>query len=86
MASFRAIEEGVNFDRQTSNGLSAAFDYQGHSLSAMDHFHNTDYVMIATVPTKGQRTLYSRLGDWFAWACLMGVVLLAVLPQLQRRS
>ena len=49
MASFRAIEQGVNFDRQTSDGLSAAFDYQGRSLSAMDHFHNTDYVMIADV-------------------------------------
>lgn len=67
MASFRAIEQGVNLIRQTSQGLSAAFDYQGRRLAAMDHYQTTDYTMISQVPTRGVRTIYSRLGDWFAW-------------------
>jgi len=69
MASFRAIEEGVNLVRHTSQGLSAAFDYQGRRLSAMDDYRTSDYVLVSEIPTKGVRTIYSRLGDWFAWLC-----------------
>ncbi|HVN82031.1 MAG TPA: nitrilase-related carbon-nitrogen hydrolase [Terriglobia bacterium] len=74
MASFRAIEQGFNLIRHTSHGLSAAFDYQGRRLAAMDHFSATDYVMISEIPSKGVRTLYGKLGDWFAWACLAGLL------------
>jgi apolipoprotein N-acyltransferase len=81
MASFRAIEQGVNLVRQTSQGLSAAFDYQGRRLSSMDHYHTADYVLVSEVPTRGVRTVYSRLRDWFAWMCtaaLLGLVLRSV--------
>jgi apolipoprotein N-acyltransferase len=71
MASFRAIEQGVNLVRQTSQGLSAAYDYEGHRLSAMDHYQTSDYDMVSEVPIRGVRTIYSRLGDWFAWLCLI---------------
>lgn len=76
MVSFRTIEQGVNLIRQTSQGLSAAFDYQGRRLAAMDHYQTTDYVMISEVPTRGVRTIYSRFGDWFAWLCALGLLLL----------
>lgn len=76
MASFRAIEQGFNLIRQTSQGLSAAFDYQGRRLAAMDYYQARDEDMVSQVPTKGVRTIYSRLGDWFAWACLAELVLL----------
>ena len=76
MASFRAIEQGVNLVRHTSNGLSAAYDYQGHQLSAMDHYQTSEYAMVSEVPTRGVRTIYSRLGDWFAWLCLATLLLL----------
>jgi len=78
MVSFRAIEQGFNLVRQTSQGLSAAFDYQGRRLAAMDHYQTTDYAMVSHVPATGVRTIYSRLGDWFAWVCLAGLVLLTV--------
>jgi apolipoprotein N-acyltransferase len=77
MASFRALEQGVNLVRQTSGGLSAAFDYQGRVLAAMDHYQTDDHVMIAQVPTAGVRTFYSRTGDWFAWFCCGTVLVLA---------
>ena len=86
MASFRAIEQGVNLDRHTSDGLSAAFDYEGRVLSAMDHFHSGDYTMIADVPTKGVRTIYSRWGDWFAWLNVAGLIGLAARGFLARRK
>ncbi len=79
MASFRGIEQGFNLIRQTSQGLSAAFDYQGRRLAAMDHYQTTDYAMVAQVPTRGARTIYAMLGDWFAWLCLVGLACLTVL-------
>jgi apolipoprotein N-acyltransferase len=79
MASFRAIEQGVNLVRQTSQGLSAAFDYQGRRLSAMDDYHTSDSVLISEVPTRGVRTIYGRFGDWFAWLSVAALAVLILL-------
>ena len=76
MASFRAIEQGFNMVRHTSDGLSAAFDYQGRQIASMDHYVTSDRVLVAQVPTRGARTLYTMLGDWLGWACLAGLAIL----------
>src|SRR6185312_7389799 len=78
MASLRAIEEGTSVVHQASHGLSAAFDYQGNRLAAVDYFRSDGASMIADVPTRGVRTLYSRLGDWFAWLCCVALVALII--------
>lgn len=78
MASLRAIEEGASIVHQASHGLSAAFDYQGNRVAAVDYFRSAGGTMIADVPTHGARTLYSRLGDWFAWACIVALLSLIV--------
>ena len=70
MASFRAIEQGVNLVRQTSNGRSAAYDYEGHVLAEADDFRARDRTMVAQVPIHGVRTVYARIGDLFAWAAI----------------
>lgn len=75
MASFRAIEQGFNLVRQASGGLSAAYDYQGRRLAAMDEYQAKEYTLISEVPAKGVSTIYSRLGDWFAWLCLAAVTM-----------
>ncbi len=67
MASFRALEQGVNVIHQASHGLSAAYDYEGNQLAALDYFQSDDPTMVTAVPTRGARTFYSRWGDWFAW-------------------
>jgi apolipoprotein N-acyltransferase len=85
MASFRAIEQGFNLVRHTSQGLSAAFDYQGRQLASMDHYLTTDRVLVAQVPTRGTRTVYAFLGDWFAWACLAGLAGVVTLGIKSRR-
>jgi apolipoprotein N-acyltransferase len=86
MASFRAIEQGVNLIRQTSRGMSSAYDYQGRRLAAMDHFQTADYAMISQIPTKGVHTIYSRLGNWFALACLAELMLLVILSLRGKRD
>jgi apolipoprotein N-acyltransferase len=86
MASFRAVEEGVNLDRQTSHGLSAAFDYQGRTLAAMDYYHSKDHAMVAYLPTRGVWTVYSRFGDWFAWLNIALALVLTIAAFRQRKS
>ena len=86
MASFRAIEQGFNLIRQTSKGLSAAFDYQGRRLAAMDHYQTSDYAMVSQVPISGVRTVYSGLGDWFAWVCIVGLVALRILSLRRKHA
>ena len=78
MASFRAIEQGVNLVRQTSKGLSAAYDYQGRTLAEMDHYRAGDHALVAQVPTRGVRTLYAIFGDWAGWGSLALLALLTV--------
>lgn len=72
MAVFRAVENGFSMVRQTGEGLSIAVDYQGRILAAMDHFTSDNHVMIAEVPTEGTFTVYSWIGDLFAWICVVG--------------
>jgi apolipoprotein N-acyltransferase len=74
MATFRAIENGFSLVRPTSHGFSAAADYQGRVLGLTDYFTSEDPVMIAYVPIKGVTTIYSRIGDLFAWLCMAGLV------------
>jgi apolipoprotein N-acyltransferase len=78
IASFRAIEQGFNLVRQSNGGLSAAYDYQGRRLASMDEYQATDLTLIAQVPTRGVRTIYSRLGDWLAWLNILAVLALIV--------
>ena len=86
MASFRAIEQGFSLIKQTSQGLSAAFDYQGRRLAATDYYQTADYAMISEVPTRGVRTIYSRLGDWFTWLCIAGLLLLTTVSFRRRHT
>jgi apolipoprotein N-acyltransferase len=76
IASFRAIEQGFNLVRQSNGGLSAAYDYQGRQLASMDEYQSADLTLIAQVPTRGVRTIYSHLGDWFAWVCVVSTFVL----------
>ena len=76
IASFRAVEQGFNLVRQSDGGLSAAYDFQGRRLAAMDQYQAADMTMIAEVPTRGTRTIYSVFGDWLAWLCILGLLTL----------
>jgi len=79
MASFRGIEQGFNQIRAASNGVSEAYDYKGHRLAAMDDSLVDTRSIVAYVPVRGVRTVYSILGDWFAWLCLAGLLTLVLL-------
>ena len=83
MATFRAIENGFSLVRQTGEGLSIAVNPIGKTLSSMDYFTAKNQEMTVQVPTKRIFTVYSCIGDLFAWLCIAGFVyfiLLALRP------
>ncbi len=71
VASLRAIEHGFNMVRSVSQGFSASFNYKGQVLSSQDFFNTDDAILYSDVPTKGQKTVYSVLGNWFAYLCII---------------
>jgi apolipoprotein N-acyltransferase len=86
MISLRAIENGYSLVRPTSNGLALTVDYQGRVLAASDYFAADPQVMVADVPVKGVRTVYSTIGDLFAWIGIAGLLALVARAVVQRRD
>jgi len=76
MNAFRGIENGFSVIHQGNDGLSQTTDYQGNILAALDHYTTQEHVMISHVPTRGVTTIYARIGDVFAWLCLIGFLLM----------
>jgi apolipoprotein N-acyltransferase len=76
VATFRAIENGFSLLRPTGAGLSTIVDYQGRILASQDFFTDNDGIMMTSVPTRGDRTIYSQIGDLFAYLCAAGLAFL----------
>ena len=73
-AVFRAVENGISMLRAARWGLSSAVDPFGRILATMDDSLAAQKVMVAQLPTKGVVTIYSRIGDLFAWMCIIGLM------------
>jgi apolipoprotein N-acyltransferase len=76
MAVFRAIENGVSMVRATKGGVSGAVDAFGRTLAVTDHFSPGAQAMIAQVPLTRVSTIYTRVGDLFAWLCVASLLIL----------
>ena len=85
VATFRAIENGYSMVKATGNGVSMIADYQGRVMGQQDHGDGGG-VMVATVPTHGVVTIYSRIGDSFAYLCAAGLIGLAGWALLRGRA
>ena len=78
MAAFRAIENGAPLLRPASFGVSGAFDAFGRAVGETDHVSGGP-VLVVDMPLGGVPTAYARLGDFFAWACVAGTAVGALL-------
>ena len=70
MAILRGIENGFAIARAARNGVLTLTDAQGRivalSASGMDDIAS----LVGDLPLGPGDTLYRRIGDVFAWACL----------------
>ncbi len=71
VASIRGIENGFNMVRSVFKGFSASFNYKGQLISSNDFFKTDEVILYSDVPVKGQKTVYTLLGDYFAWLCII---------------
>ena len=66
---FRAVENGVAIVRADPNGRSQILDPQGRTVAEAPLYRAE--ALVADVPLgSGTGTLYTRFGDWFAYACV----------------
>ena len=84
MADYRAIENGFSMIRPAGNGLSAVVDPQGRVLASQDYFTNNSRIMLTSLPLHRVTTIYSRIGDVFAYLCVIGLILLTSQALLRR--
>ena len=85
-AAFRTIENGVSSIRAAGRGLSMVIDPEGRVLASQDYFTTDSHVMVAALPLHSETTLYSRMGDWFAYICIAGFVLLTIWAFTHRKQ
>jgi apolipoprotein N-acyltransferase len=77
-APFRAVENGMALVRPTRKGISLATDALGRTVGQKsDYFTGADHTLVTSVPTNGRDTVYSVIGDVFAYASAAGLVIMA---------
>lgn len=83
MASVRAIENGVSLLRPVSFAQSIATDRNGRILATRNYYDKGEKVLVAHIPVTRISTIYSIVGDSFAWLNLGGlfVFILAAIGQ-----
>ena len=62
--------------RPTGKGLSLAVDPLGRELAQGEYYTTDRLTIVAEIPVQALPTLYSRIGDLFAWLSLAGLVVL----------
>src|SRR5579859_6380728 len=76
IASLRAIETGVTLVRPNGNGPTRIFDSWGRVLVEQADQPGGSRLLVATVPARHVWTLYGEVGDVFAYACVVGLIVL----------
>ena len=80
IARFRCVENRVPMVRAANTGLSVAIDSRGKLIGRIGEGRygaaRTHGTLFAELPLDSRSTLYGRLGDVWAWLCLLGTVVL----------
>jgi apolipoprotein N-acyltransferase len=84
-AVYRAIENGFSMMRPDAKGISLAVDPVGRELAKGEYYTTDRLDVVAMVPMQSVPTLYSRIGDSFAWLSIAALFVLVV-RTVARRS
>jgi apolipoprotein N-acyltransferase len=88
IALFRAVENRRTLVRATNGGITCVIDPNGRIAGILPPFRE-DFLVAAAPVFDAQDTLYTRLGDWFAFlaaAVGLGLPAAAGLRLLLRRK
>lgn len=82
----RAAENGISVAHAALSGISAFIDPNGRVLESTDLYEAT--TMTYPLSAGGGRTFYTRMGDWFAYLCLIatGIALLVSIGPRRRAA
>ena len=70
IAILRGVENGFAMLRSTFDGLHSVTDAQGRVVASADTSRSGTVVLTAVVAPGNGPTLYTHIGDVFAWACV----------------
>ncbi len=75
VAVYRAVENGFSMMRPDALGISLAVDPYGRELASADYYNTADGLdLVAMMPVQAVPTLYSRIGDVFAWLAIVALI------------
>jgi apolipoprotein N-acyltransferase len=86
MARMRAIENGFSLLRPVSGATSIISDSKGRVIASRNFYDQQEKVVTAWVPIQHHSTLYSIVGDAFAWLCIAFVSMAMLALVAQRRG
>jgi len=82
---FRAVENRRTLVRATNGGITCIVDPNGRITALLPPFRE-DFLVAAAPVYDGAATLYTRLGDWFAWLALAAGLALPAAAGLRAAS
>ncbi len=84
-AVYRAVENGFSMIRPTSKGISLTVDPLGRELARGEYYTTDRLAIVAEVPMQALLTLYSQIGDVFAYACIIALIAVTILGFVRRQ-
>jgi apolipoprotein N-acyltransferase len=84
LSVYRAVENGFAMLRPDAKGISVAVDPLGRELARGEYYSTDRLDVVALVPVQAVPTLYSRIGDVFAWLSIAGLVGLVTYAMARR--
>ncbi|MFH1653171.1 MAG: apolipoprotein N-acyltransferase, partial [Pseudomonadota bacterium] len=82
LAIFRAVENRRYLIRSTNTGVSAIITATGNVVASTGLFEQA--ILVNQIPFMNDKTLYTRLGDWFAWGMSL-YLLIAIIAVMYRK-
>jgi len=83
IAVMRGVENGFSIARAAKQGFLTVSDDRGRILAETRSNSAPFATLLADVPAGHEKTVYSQMGDWFAWVAL--VIFALTLAQLFRK-
>ena len=86
MAMLRAVENGFALARAGRNGTLTLSNNRGRVIAEAPTVSGRFVTVTGKLNVTRERTLYSHTGDWFAWLCLVVLLMLLSLLFVRRRT